>query len=147
MKVMTGLLASLLSFGLVLRALAGETLPGPLPARVVQVLDGDTLEVAARIWLDQEITIKVRLDGIDTPEIRAKCAAERAAAARAKAFVSELVDAGPVALRQIRYGKYAGRVLARVAAADGRDLSRALIAERLARPYNGGRRRPWCSSG
>lgn len=126
---------------------AAETLPGPLEARVLKVLDGDTLEVAARIWLGQEITIRVRLDGVDSPEIRGSCAAEREAALKAKAFIAEVVDARPVALSRIRYGKYAGRVLARIATADGRDLSRALIAARLARPYEGGGRRPWCPAG
>lgn len=141
-------------FAGILAALAGaasaeaaETLAGPLPARVLQVLDGDTLEVAARIWLGQEITIRVRLDGVDSPEIAGKCAVERLAAERAQAFIADTIDGRPVVLSQIRYGKYAGRVLARIATADGRDLSRALIAERLARPYDGGRRRPWCRAG
>ena len=30
---------------------AGETVPGPVPAEVLRVIDGDTIEVAAFIWL------------------------------------------------------------------------------------------------
>lgn len=142
-----GLAAMLACLLLAAPGTAAETLAGPLPARVLQVVDGDTVEVAARIWLGQEITVKVRLDGVDSPEIRGRCPAEREAALKAKAFISDLIDARPVALSGIRYGKYAGRVLARIAAADGRDLSEALIAERLARPYDGSRRRTWCPAG
>jgi endonuclease YncB( thermonuclease family) len=47
-------------------------------------------------------------------------------------------------LRDIRYGKYAGRVVARVYTADGRDVARALLDGGLVRPYRGRRRRPWC---
>jgi endonuclease YncB( thermonuclease family) len=126
---------------------AAEVLAGPLSARVLAVLDGDTLEVAAQVWLGQEVRTKVRLDGIDTPELRGKCAAESAAAVRARAFLAGAVGEGRVVLRDVRYGKYAGRVLARVMAADGRDLGQALIAERLARPYGGGRRETWCAAG
>ncbi len=32
-------------------AQAGERLAGPVPAEVVAVIDGDTLEVSAHIWL------------------------------------------------------------------------------------------------
>ena len=124
---------------------AAEVLSGPLEARVLQVLDGDTIEVAARVWPGQEVRTRVRLAGIDTPELRGKCPAEREAAERARAFLAAAVADGRVALHDVRYGKYAGRVLARVLAADGRDLGRALIDERLARPYAGGKRRPWCT--
>ena len=47
-------------------------------------------------------------------------------------------------LRDIRYGKYAGRVLARVEIAGGEDLGRGLMAAGLARPYAGRARTSWC---
>ena len=50
---------------------SGETLPGPIPAEVLKVVDGDTLEVEARIWLGQGVQVSVRLRGVDTPELRA----------------------------------------------------------------------------
>lgn len=135
---------ALAAFGPTPGRAAGEVLPGPLPARVVAVVDGDTLEVSARIWLGQAVRVRVRLAGIDAPELRGKCAAERRAAGRAKAFLTAAVADGEVRLSQIRYGKYAGRVLARIAAADGRDLGQALLARGLARVYDGGKRPAWC---
>jgi endonuclease YncB( thermonuclease family) len=49
-------------------------LAGPVMARVIRVYDGDTILVRARIWVDQEIEIRVRLAGVDTPEIKGQCA-------------------------------------------------------------------------
>ncbi len=49
---------------------AAELLPGPVTATVQEVIDGDTVAVRARIWLGQAIENRVRLAGIDTPELR-----------------------------------------------------------------------------
>ncbi len=125
---------------------ATETLPGPIPAQVVRVIHGDTLDVRARIWLGQEVSIRVRLAGIDAPELRGRCDGERELAERTKAYLSSMVGEGSVALSEVRYGKFAGRVIARVRNAAGEDLSRALVAASLARPYEGGRREGWCGS-
>jgi endonuclease YncB( thermonuclease family) len=130
-------------------AQAGERLAGPVPARVIAVIDGDTLEVRAHIWLGQELRTRVRLAGIDAPELEGKCAQERSLAAQARAYLRARLEPGEgwgarVWLRNIRYGKYAGRVLARVETAGGEDLSRGLMAAGLARPYAGRARAAWC---
>jgi len=113
-------------------------------ARVVSVLDGDTLVVRARLWLDQYLDVRVRLDGVDAPELRGRCPAERQLARRARAVVEAAVADAEVALTDIRYGKFARRVVARVSAAGVPDLSRDLLARGLARPYAGGPRPDWC---
>jgi len=125
-------------------AAARETVPGPITAEVVAVVDGDTVAVRARIWLGQSVETTVRIDGIDAPERRGRCAAERIRAEAARAFVVDRIGAAPVVLRNVRFGKYAGRVLARVEAADGADLATALIAAGHARVYAGGTRGGWC---
>ena len=48
-------------------AMAADTLPGPIQAEVLRVIDGDTIEVRAKIWLDQYIETNVRLAGLDAP--------------------------------------------------------------------------------
>ena len=49
-------------------------------------------------------------------------------------------------MSDIRYGKYAGRVIARVRSAAGLDLGAALLAKGLARAYDGRGPRPrWCA--
>ncbi len=126
--------------------LSMTTVAGPVAARVLRVVDGDTLHVVAAIWPGQMVETRVRLVGIDAPELRGRCEAERARAAAARDSLSGLVGDGLVSLHEIRFGKYAGRVLARVAGADGRDLSLAMLEAGLARPYEGGRRESWCTT-
>lgn len=129
-----------------------QEIPGPIPARVVEVIDGDTLLVEARIWLDQVVITRVRLAGVDAPEMRANCEPERAAARAARAYLGGQIADGAggdpagarVVLHQVRWGKFAGRVLARVTTSAGVDLAAALLAAGHARPYAGGRRRGWC---
>ncbi len=124
----------------------GEVIPGPVPAEVVAVIDGDTLVVRARIWLGQDVETRIRLDGVDAPEIKGKCEAERRMAVDARDRVADLAAAGRVILRNIQYGKYAGRVVARVETLDGRDFSVALLGAGLARAYDGRRRESWCGA-
>lgn len=128
---------------------AEDILTGPVPAVVEDVIDGDTLRVRARIWLGQDLSIYVRLAGVDAPEVRGACARERELAQQAQSFVASSLTPGrdelpSVRLREVRYGKYARRVVARVETEAGLDLSAALLAAGLALPYDGGRRPSWC---
>lgn len=130
-------------------AVAGDRLAGPLPAEVVSVIDGDTLEVRVRIWLGQNLRTRVRLAGVDAPELRGQCDRETGLARRARDYLRARLGAdgtGTVRLRDVRNGKYAGRVLARVETLAGEDLGRGLIAAGLARPYTGRARASWCAA-
>jgi endonuclease YncB( thermonuclease family) len=135
-------LAALLALLLLAPGAGAESLPGPIPATVERVIDGDTVEVRARIWLDQVVTTSVRLAGVDAPEIRRPdCAAERERGAAAMAFVAALAPAD-VTLLELEHDKYGGRVVARLILPDGRDLSELLLAEGHAVPI--GAEDPWC---
>ncbi|MCS6302322.1 MAG: thermonuclease family protein [Nitrospira sp.] len=87
--------------------------------------------------------IPVRLAGIDTPEIKGHCDAERTMAIQARDFLTaRLAAASRVDLAEPKRDKYFrlnGRLLA-----DGQDLSQALIAAQLARHYDGGTKQPFC---
>lgn len=125
---------------------ADDVVPGPVPARVLRVIDGDTIEVEALIWPGQHVRTLVRIDGIDAPEHRADCDHEGRLAARATARLVAL--AGPEArvdLTRVRFGKFAGRVVADVSVA-GRNVADRLVADGLAMPMTGGRRFDWCGS-
>jgi endonuclease YncB( thermonuclease family) len=122
----------------------GEIIPGPIPAEVVGVVDGDTIVVRARIWLGQDVETRIRLDGVDAPEFKGKCEGERRLAVEARALVAALAAGGRVVLRNIQYGKYAGRVVARVETPDGGDFSDALLKAGLGRHYDGRRRTSGC---
>jgi endonuclease YncB( thermonuclease family) len=120
------------------------TLPGAYRADVLRVVDGDTVEVRVHVWLGQEVRTSVRLRGIDAPELHARCPAEHKGAEAARRRLEDLVSQGAVTVSGPSPDKYFGRVLADLRTADGRDVASILLAERLARPYQGGTRQSWC---
>lgn len=127
-------------------AAAEELLDGPVPARVLRVIDGDTIVVRARIWLNQDIETHVRVAGLDTPELHGKCERERDLADQARRFLQDKLSADSnVRLRAIASDKYGGRVLAHVETEDGQDVTQALVGAGLGRSYDGKRRATWCS--
>jgi endonuclease YncB( thermonuclease family) len=114
-------------------------------ARVIDVIDGDTIRVEISLTDDLSLTTSIRVRGIDTPELRGKCAAERALAERARSALRSLLPPDTrVTISRLARDKYGGRYDADVETADGRSLARALIDAGLARPYTGGPRRGWC---
>lgn len=116
-----------------------------VPATVERVVDGDTLRVAARPWPGWTVRVAVRLAGVDTPERRGACTAERDAAERARAALAALTPAGSdVWLLTPRMGAFAGRVVAEVHAPGAGDVAERLIVAGHGRPYAGGARAGWC---
>jgi len=99
------------------------------------VVDGDTIRHRG---------IKIRLEDIDAPEtFSPRCASEAALGRRATERLLALINAGPFEMvaggrDEDRYGRKL-RVIAR----GGRSLGATLVAEGLARPWDG-RRRSWC---
>lgn len=129
-----------------LPASGAELVIGPIEARVLRVMDGDTFEAEAFVWPGYRVRVAVRLRGIDAPEMRSRCVAERRAAARAKMELERLVGDGAVTISQIGGGKYYGRVLADAANAEGLPIASALLRSGLVRPYSGGKRVPFCDT-
>ena len=100
------------------------------------VIDGDTIRYGG---------IKIRLADIDAPEVFSpKCPSEAARGHRATERLLELINAGPFDLVRAgardedRYGRKL-RVIERA----GHSLGATLVAEGLARPWDGARR-SWC---
>ena len=89
-------------------AQAKQVLPGPFPFELVEVIDGDTFRARLDIWLGQSVTVKVRLKGVDTPEMNGKCAAEKKLARQAKAFAENWLRKNQAQLVNVHYGTYAG---------------------------------------
>jgi micrococcal nuclease len=123
---------------------ATAALRGAHPAEVVRVIDGDTFEARVRIWPGMEITTRVRLRGIDAPEMHARCQDERAKALAARDALVRILNEGTVGVARIGQDKYGGRVDADVSTARTPDVSAALFERGLARRYSGGRRESWC---
>jgi endonuclease YncB( thermonuclease family) len=99
------------------------------------VVDGDTF------WFRGE---RVRVMDIDAPETHGPhCAEEAALGARATRRLQDLMNAGPFSLESgdrdtDRYGR-----MLRVVTRGGESLGEKLVAEGLAREWDGARR-PWC---
>lgn len=125
--------------------LAAASFEGPVRAEVIHVVDGDTFEARAAIWLGQSIDVRVRIAGIDAPELHARCEEELARAQAARDWLANRIEGGEVRLSAVHYDKYGGRVDA-VVRDSGGDVGAALIAAGLARPYSGGHRGGWCQS-
>ena len=123
---------------------AAKKFGGPVEAVVVKVLDGDTFVADATVWPGQTIRVNIRIRGIDAPEMKARCDAERLAALRARDELVLLLGHDPVAITNIAGAKYYGRVLADVANAQGEQVGPLLVDRDLARAYGGGRREGWC---
>lgn len=140
-SLLVGLLALLLAC---VPVKAAKLFAGPVEAVVVEVLDGDTFLAEALVWPGHSVRVNVRIRGIDAPEMKARCAAERAAAERARDVLALLFGDAPVAISNIAGAKYYGRVLADVTTADGQAVASILLDGKLVRPYSGGRREPWC---
>jgi len=117
---------------------------GPVAAKVVKVYDGDTFTVEAYPWPGLEAKASVRVNGVDTPEIRGKCEAEKRKAIEAREFVKDLILDKVVFLEHVKYGKYAGRVVADVKLEGGNNLAEKIISQGLGREYHGGKREGWC---
>ncbi len=147
-KLIYGLVFQVVMIFSVISVSAGggsSVISGPVPALVTGVIDGDTIIVRARIWLGQEVETRVRIAGVDTPEMKGKCANERRKARDARNMIRNILgNEASVMLSDIQYGKYAGRVVARVRTPEGEDISALLIRVGLGRYYEGGRRHSWC---
>jgi micrococcal nuclease len=123
---------------------AKEILPGPYRAEILEVIDGDTARMRIEVWLGQKIDITVRLDGIDAPELSGACRLEEEQAQQAKKALHHLISSRTVLLRDIRYGKYAGRIIARLETEGGQDIASLLLSRNLVRAYHGRSRKSWC---
>lgn len=113
----------------------------------VSVYDGDTMtfNIPGTHPLFGE-NAKIRLLGVDAPEIRTKNACEKTAALKARKTVEDaLTRARRIDLVDIQRGKYF-RVVAEVMV-DGEPLSQKLLTRKLAYRYDGGRKLAnidWC---
>ncbi|MCH9711903.1 MAG: thermonuclease family protein [Proteobacteria bacterium] len=113
-------------------------------SKVISVYDGDTF----RVNIDSlppivGKNIAIRVNGVDTPEIRGKCQYEKDLALEARDFVRvKLANAKEIKLTNLQRGKYF-RVVANVVV-DGVSLEQELLDNKLAYRYDGGKKLSWC---
>jgi endonuclease YncB( thermonuclease family) len=114
------------------------------PVDVVRTIDGDTFEARVHLSPDLNLTTRVRLRGIDAPELKASCPQELQMAEAAAGALRSLLGEGDVTIFNIGPDKYSGRVVAEVATRRTGNVSTAMLAAGLARRYGGGHRNGWC---
>ena len=113
---------------------------------VIRTVDGDTFEARVHVEPGLDLNTRVRLRGIDAPELKASCPQELQMAEAASAALRALLGEGGVTISNIGPDKYSGRVLADVATKKTGNVSAALLAAGHARSYNGGHRNGWCAN-
>ena len=107
--------------------------------RVERIIDGDTVDLFVHVGFDTYLKRRVRLIGIDTPEVRTKDLNEKARGIAATQRLRELIEEGNtgttlvVDLESHDLDKY-GRVLGTVWCG-GKNLNRALLSEGHADTY------------
>lgn len=114
-------------------------------SRVTNVYDGDTFRVDIDQWpalIGKNAPI--RINNIDTPELRAKCPNEKRLALLAKSFTeNKLQQADIIELKNLNRGKYF-RITADVFI-DGENLADGLLNAGFAKIYSGKhKKQSWC---
>ena len=114
---------------------------------VTSIYDGDTFRVNISSWPDViGQRIPIRVNGVDTPEIRGECKQEKVLARKAKKITVDFLRSGQkVELRNMKRGKKYFRLSADVYV-DGKSLAEKLISVGLAYEYYGGKKKAWCNN-
>ena len=112
-------------------------IPKIYECKVIKVYDGDTITVAA--YLNNICyRFSVRLNGIDSPEIKGKSDEEKKAAQLSRNSLSEKILNKIVYLENISIEKY-GRLLADVIFMNT-NINQWMIDNKYAIPYDGGKK-------
>ncbi|MDA3946878.1 MAG: thermonuclease family protein [Helicobacteraceae bacterium] len=142
---LTILVTSIFSVTLYAEAISNKNYGSVVVTEVTSIYDGDTFR--ANIQEYPEVVgyhIGIRINGIDTPEMRGKCLKEKRLAQKAKQFsVEKLRNAKKIELRNMKRGKYF-RIVADVYV-DEKSLGSMLTDQGLAVVYDGGHKaKDWC---
>ena len=118
-------------------------------AKLVKIVDGDTIDADIDLGFSVSITKRIRLAGIDAPESRTRNLAEKKAGLASKERLTTLLDgaANVFELESMDIGKY-GRVLGKIhiSKLEGKDVitqvcvNDVLVKEGYAVEYDGGKR-------
>lgn len=108
--------------------------------KVVKVYDGDTITIAAKLDFHSESApiyrFSVRLNGIDTPEMKGGSPHEKELAIIARDALSQKIIGKIVSLKDVCLEKY-GRLLADVFLED-ENINQWMISQNFAVVYDGG---------
>ena len=108
--------------------------------------DGDTCYGILENVPEKLKFVRIRIRGIDTPEIKGKCDNEKALAIEAKNFINKLIsESHSIKLRNLEWGKYGGRIVADLYI-DNTDYLVYLKGKSFYTLYSGGKKtKNWCN--
>ena len=114
---------------------------GEYESYVEEVIDGDTFHITFILY-DNPMTIKLRLAGVDAPELHSKNKDEIAAGKLVGSYVTKLIEKKYVKCHLKKWDKYGGRVVGTLTY-KGRDLSCHLIEMGYVKVYEGAKKMDW----
>jgi len=106
--------------------------------QVIKVYDGDTITIASKLPFEDSplYRLSVRLNGIDSPEIKGNTDDEKTAAIQARDALKKIVLNKTVTLKNVQSEKY-GRILADVYL-ENLHINEWMLKKRYAVKYDGG---------
>lgn len=110
---------------------------------VIKVYDGDTITIAQKLPYENSPLFRfaIRLNGIDSPEIKTKHESEKKYAERSRDALHQLIFEKTVTLKNISLEKY-GRILADLYYNDIH-VNKWLLDNKYAIPYDGTKKKEW----
>ena len=127
-----------------MRQVAAGTVPEPyvyVVSEVLKYIDGDTIDVILDLGFKTFVKKRIRLAGINTPEVRTRNKEEKKKGIEARERLRELIEGSDEDLILISHGvgKY-GRVLGELRLYPNININQTLIAEGHAKEYHGGKK-------
>ena len=117
---------------------------------VISVYDGDTITIATKfqfLAIDDWIQIKIRLNGIDAPELRTKNEEEKEKAKQVKQYLQNLILHKYITLTEVSFESKWSRYLATIHIAndDGTttNVNQDLLKKNFVKSYDGGHKEEW----
>ena len=112
-----------------------------LITKIVKYIDGDTIDVIIDLGFKTFVKKRIRLYGINTPEVRTRDLDEKkkGIAARERLRVLCEESSEPLVIISHGVGKY-GRVLGEIKQQPNVNINRMLVAEGHAKEYYGGKK-------
>jgi micrococcal nuclease len=114
-------------------------------AVVLNVVDGDTIDVDVDLGFHVHQNMRLRLSGIDTPELNSPDPEKRAAALKAKEYLTTLVAGKKVVIETFRdktekFGRFLAKVTVFTSQGSALNVNDHMIQVGYAKPYDGGKR-------
>jgi len=116
-------------------------------AQITKIIDGDTVDAIIDLGFDVKLKRRVRLAGIDTPELNSKNPQERQAAKIARDYLKSLLKSKEIYLKseKVKWDKY-NRYVAYIYVIPNEyevTVSKIMFDKGLAKPYYGGKKEEW----